>query len=86
MKPRITMLTLGVDDLEASNRIGGLTLSQGVTCHPESGTIKSVCAPTTSLGIFYCRGVRQSGKKVLATILEACPLVTLLPHLKYGRC
>jgi hypothetical protein len=30
-------------------------------------------------------GVEHSGKKVLATILEACPLVTGLPQRKYGR-
>ena len=33
---------------------------------------------------YYRNGVWQSGKKVFATILLACPLVTLLNGRKYG--
>ena len=35
--------------------------------------------------VSYREGVEQLGKKALATILEPCPLVTLLYGRKYGR-
>ena len=34
--------------------------------------------------MLYFRGVSQPGKKVLATILEVCPLVSVLDGRKYG--
>jgi hypothetical protein len=47
-------------------------------------------ARVSSMGVgteIYRRlGGLQPGKKVFATILDACPLVTLLFGLKYGLC
>jgi hypothetical protein len=41
--------------------------------------------PWSFVSIRYLEGVWQSGKKVLATILDVCPLVALWLGLKYGR-
>ena len=39
----------------------------------------------SDFSVILCQEVWQLGKKVLVTILAACPLDMLLPGLKYGR-